>query len=74
MLDCKHYRDEQRELRQLVKDTSDRAFMQWLFTTTEGIPAALGYLKTTRVATRRWILGTAEELQLESQGWQTIED
>ena len=74
MLDYKYYRDEQRELRQLVKDTSDRAFMQWLFTTVEGILAALGYLKKTRVTIRRWILDTAEELQLELQEWQTIED
>ena len=65
MLDCKHYRDEQRALRDLVKATSERAMMQWLFTSAEGILAALGFLKETRVATRKWILGITEELQVE---------
>ena len=47
--------------------------LRTLLTTKEGIRNILIFLKNTRIATRRWILGDREEEEEGEVGWGDIE-
>ena len=44
-----------------------------VFKTTEGIKNVLNFLKSTRIYTRKWILGTVEDEEVHGGGWGDLE-
>ena len=68
LLNCSLYKEEQKQLKQQMSESKRERKMrqvtlQQLFNTNRGIECTLKYLKETRIATRRWILGEIEERQ-----------
>ena len=59
LLNCRHYRAEQIKLREKAQLKNTDIIMT-LFITKIGRIATLEYLKNTRIATRKWLLGTEE--------------
>ena len=43
------------------------------FNTTENIKNVLNFIKTTRICTRKWILGTVENEEVYGGGWGDLE-
>ena len=44
-----------------------------LFNITESIKNVLNFIKTTRVCTRKWILGIVEDEEVHGGGWGDLE-
>ncbi len=59
LLNCKHYRAEQLQLKAKAQFKNTNTILT-LFITKIGRIAMLEYLKSTRIATRKWLLGTEE--------------
>ncbi len=57
--DCWHFREAQKILKEQLRDLPVN--LKTLFTTKQGKEAVLEFIKTTKVATRRWRLGEEEE-------------
>lgn len=58
---CLHHKKEQSELKYQLRKVSLPYTAKVLFTTKDGIQATLGFLKKTKVATRKWLLGEVED-------------
>ena len=84
-MNCKGYKLDQKILKDTVlRSTTDNnqslrnqrlntISLKTLFSMKEGIKHTLLFLKSTRIVTRRWILGTLEEERGEEVGWGDIE-
>jgi len=59
LLNCKHYRSEQIKLKEKAQLKNTDIILTLFVTKIERI-ATLEYLKNTRIATRKWLLGTKE--------------
>ncbi len=59
LLNCRHYRAEQIKLKEKAQLKNTDTILT-LFITKIGRIATLEYLKNTRIATRKWLLGTEE--------------
>lgn len=58
---CLYFKKEQRVLKNQLYKEGLVSNIKMLFTTKQGIKAVLQFLKTTRVGTRKWLLGEVNE-------------
>ena len=70
LINCSHFRNQQAILIKNMK--SHTQLIKALFTTTEGLKHLIDFLKSTNVATRRWILGEIDQ-NADQFGWGELE-
>ena len=54
---CQFFKEEQKAVKDQLKKANLPLTAKSLFSTNEGIKATLAFLKETKVATRKWLLG-----------------
>ena len=76
LLSCKQLSAERRDLREAIRKEgtlrNEQLTLQMLLCTKVSVKHTLNFLKTTRIATRRWILGNVREEEEEIE-WEEIE-
>ena len=58
LLNCQHFKEKQQTLKQSLE--KGQVNLRILLNTVKGIKNTLIFLKNTRIATRKWILGDSE--------------
>ena len=71
LINCSHFRNQQTVLIKNMK--SHTQLIKALFTTTKKLKYLIDFLKSTNVATRRWILNEIDQ-NIDQFGWRELED
>ena len=63
----------EKEIKQLKKTINSNVTMKYLFNTKNGLTNLAKFLKITKIATRRWLLGDEKD-QIDKWEWGEIEN
>ena len=74
IMNCKVYRQEQKEFKQEILKTTVPWNLEAILTLKEGQRILSQYLRKTKIATRKWILGEAIEKEEREEEWVRIEE
>ena len=70
---CRKYDQKRGSMSKILTNSTNMAGLSLLLTIKKGLESTIEYLRNTRVATRKWILGQLDIPEEDAGGWGDLE-